>query len=279
MEIAYVFASIVLLVLLISWGKVQPFLAFLVSSSVAAILLGLPMDKVPGVLEKGIGNILGGLVAHRLHRRDVRQARGEQRRGPEDRHGAHAVVRRETPYLGADVHRLPRGHPAVLQRGLRAAGAAGVLGGAADQGAAYLSRHPHVRVVVGDARFPAAAPRAHGHAAHVRRRHRHHAVLRAHRRVAGHDHRRARVRRAVSQREVEPDHAVRGAAAARERAAERVQLFCERAAAGRAHRLLDGRAARARSLAAGVQILDQSATSSCCCRSPSRRTRSACRAA
>jgi Gnt-I system high-affinity gluconate transporter len=62
-EIAYVFASIVLLVLLISWGKVQPFLAFLVASSVAAILLGLPMDEVPKVLEKGIGNILGGLIA------------------------------------------------------------------------------------------------------------------------------------------------------------------------------------------------------------------------
>ena len=62
MEIAYVFASIVLLVLLISWGKIQPFLAFLVASSVAAILLGLPLDKVPGVLEKGIGNILGGLL-------------------------------------------------------------------------------------------------------------------------------------------------------------------------------------------------------------------------
>ena len=62
MEIWYVFGSIVLLVLLISWGKVQPFLAFLVASSVAAILLGLPIDKVPGVLEKGVGNILGGLL-------------------------------------------------------------------------------------------------------------------------------------------------------------------------------------------------------------------------
>jgi len=62
MEIWYVFGSIVLLVLLISWGKVQPFLAFLVSSSVAAVLLKLPIDKVPGVLEKGIGNILGGLL-------------------------------------------------------------------------------------------------------------------------------------------------------------------------------------------------------------------------
>jgi gluconate transporter len=63
LELVYVFASIVLLVLLISWGKVQPFLAFLVASSVAAVLLGLPVDKVPGVLEKGIGNLLGGLLA------------------------------------------------------------------------------------------------------------------------------------------------------------------------------------------------------------------------
>jgi gluconate transporter len=62
MEMVYVFASIVLLVLLISWGKIQPFLAFLVASSVAAALLGLPADKIPGVLEKGIGNLLGGLL-------------------------------------------------------------------------------------------------------------------------------------------------------------------------------------------------------------------------
>jgi Gnt-I system high-affinity gluconate transporter len=62
MEIWYVFGSIVLLVLLISWGKVQPFLAFLVASSVAAVMLDLPIDQVPGVLEKGVGNILGGLL-------------------------------------------------------------------------------------------------------------------------------------------------------------------------------------------------------------------------
>jgi gluconate transporter len=62
MELAYVVGSIVLLVLLISWGKVQPFLAFLIASTVAAVSLGLPIDKVPGVLEKGIGSILGGLL-------------------------------------------------------------------------------------------------------------------------------------------------------------------------------------------------------------------------
>jgi gluconate transporter len=62
MELIYVGVSIVLLVLLISWGKIQPFLAFLVASSVAGVLLGVPVDKVPGVLEKGIGNLLGGLL-------------------------------------------------------------------------------------------------------------------------------------------------------------------------------------------------------------------------
>ena len=64
----------------------------------------------------------------------------------------------------------------------------------------------------------------------------HHAVLRHHRRGSGHDHRRTGVRRTVPQREIEPDHAVRGAAAARERAAQRVQLLRQRTAAGGADR-------------------------------------------
>jgi gluconate transporter len=62
MELVYVAGSIVLLVLLISWGKVQPFLAFLIASAVAAVALGLPAKDVPAVLEKGIGNLLGGLL-------------------------------------------------------------------------------------------------------------------------------------------------------------------------------------------------------------------------
>jgi Gnt-I system high-affinity gluconate transporter len=62
MELVYVVGSIVLLVLLISWGKVQPFLAFLIASAVAAVALGLPAKDVPAVLEKGIGNLLGGLL-------------------------------------------------------------------------------------------------------------------------------------------------------------------------------------------------------------------------
>lgn len=62
MQLLYVAASIVLLVLLISWGKLQPFLAFLVAATVAGLLLGLPLDTIPGVLEKGIGGTLGSLI-------------------------------------------------------------------------------------------------------------------------------------------------------------------------------------------------------------------------
>ena len=198
MELAYVFASIVLLVLLISWGKVQPFLAFLVASSVAAILLGLPIDKVPGVLEKGVGNILGGLLGIVCIGAMFGKLVAEQRRGAEDRHGAHARVRREAPHLGADVHRLPGRHPAVLQRG-------------------FVLLVPLVFSVVQQTKVPPIYlgipmfaslsvthgflpphPGAHRHAAHVRRRHRHHAVLRTHRRAAGDDHRRARYSRGCS---------------------------------------------------------------------------------
>ena len=178
MEIWYVFASIVLLVLLISWGKVQPFLAFLVASSVAAILLGLPIDKVPGVLEKGIGNILGGLLGivciGAMFGKLVANSGAAQKiamvlmRVFGEKNLTWALM-----FTGFLV-----GIPLFYNVGLRAAGAAGVLGGAADQGAAHLPRHSAVRVVVGDARLPAAASGAHRHVAAVRRRHGQDAALR-----------------------------------------------------------------------------------------------------
>jgi gluconate transporter len=62
-EIFWVLASIVLLVLLISWGKVHPFIAFLLTSIFAGYVLGLPLDKIPGSIEKGLGSMLGSLVA------------------------------------------------------------------------------------------------------------------------------------------------------------------------------------------------------------------------
>ena len=50
------------LILLISVAKVHPFLAFLLVSLAAGLLLGLPLDKIAGSIEKGIGDILSSLV-------------------------------------------------------------------------------------------------------------------------------------------------------------------------------------------------------------------------
>ena len=62
MDIFYVLVSILLLVVLIAWAKIQPFLAFLLTSIVAAVLLKLPLAAIPGSLEKGIGSTLSSLL-------------------------------------------------------------------------------------------------------------------------------------------------------------------------------------------------------------------------
>ena len=62
MTILIVLLSIALLIVLISAFKINPFLAFLVVSIAAGIMLGLPLTKIAGSVEKGIGDILGGLV-------------------------------------------------------------------------------------------------------------------------------------------------------------------------------------------------------------------------
>src|SRR4051812_43278827 len=53
---------IVLLILLVSWAKVNPFLAFLLVSITAGLLLGIPVNKVTAAVQKGMGDILGQLL-------------------------------------------------------------------------------------------------------------------------------------------------------------------------------------------------------------------------
>jgi Gnt-I system high-affinity gluconate transporter len=62
MTILLVLISITLLVILIVWAKLNPFLAFLISSIVAGFLLGLPADQIAGSVQKGMGGLLGDLV-------------------------------------------------------------------------------------------------------------------------------------------------------------------------------------------------------------------------
>ena len=62
MTFLIIFLCIVSLVLLISWAQLNPFLAFLIVSVVAGLLLGIPFNKIMVSVQKGIGDMLGSLV-------------------------------------------------------------------------------------------------------------------------------------------------------------------------------------------------------------------------
>jgi Gnt-I system high-affinity gluconate transporter len=62
MQILIVLTCIVLLVLFITWFKVNAFLSFLIVSAIAALALGIDPSKVGPVLQKGVGDMLGSLV-------------------------------------------------------------------------------------------------------------------------------------------------------------------------------------------------------------------------
>jgi Gnt-I system high-affinity gluconate transporter len=62
MTIFIIILCILALVLLITWGKINAFLAFLIVSIATGLLLGIPLNKITGAVQKGIGDTLGSLV-------------------------------------------------------------------------------------------------------------------------------------------------------------------------------------------------------------------------
>lgn len=63
MTVVAVVLLIALLILLISWGRVPPFAAFLAVALLAAICFDMPLDQIGKSLERGVGDMLGGLAA------------------------------------------------------------------------------------------------------------------------------------------------------------------------------------------------------------------------
>jgi Gnt-I system high-affinity gluconate transporter len=62
MTFLIILCCVIGLVVLITWAKVNPFLAFLLVSTIAGLLLGIPYTSIMQSVTKGIGDTLGSLV-------------------------------------------------------------------------------------------------------------------------------------------------------------------------------------------------------------------------
>ncbi|MCW5921925.1 MAG: gluconate:H+ symporter [Saprospiraceae bacterium] len=62
MTLLIIFGCIALLILLISWGRLNAFIAFLLVSLLAGWTLGIPVSELARAVKKGIGDMLGELI-------------------------------------------------------------------------------------------------------------------------------------------------------------------------------------------------------------------------
>src|SRR5687768_17920949 len=62
MSLLLIFICIAILVLLITYFKINAFLAFLIVSILAGFLLGVEPAKIIGSVQKGMGDMLGSLI-------------------------------------------------------------------------------------------------------------------------------------------------------------------------------------------------------------------------
>ena len=62
MTLIIVLLCILLLIVMVSALRINAFLSFLVVSIVAGIALGIPLDKIAGSVQKGMGDVLGSLL-------------------------------------------------------------------------------------------------------------------------------------------------------------------------------------------------------------------------
>lgn len=63
MTVVAVVVLIALLIVLISWGRVPPFAAFIATALIAALCFGMPLNAIGQSIERGVGDMLGGIAA------------------------------------------------------------------------------------------------------------------------------------------------------------------------------------------------------------------------
>ena len=62
MTIVILLACTLLLILLVAWGNIHPFLAFLIVAIFGGLLLGMPAAKLVNSIQKGMGDTIGTLI-------------------------------------------------------------------------------------------------------------------------------------------------------------------------------------------------------------------------
>ena len=62
MSFVVIIASIIGLILLISYLKIDAFISFIIVSLVAGIALGIPIAEVPATINRGVGNVMESLT-------------------------------------------------------------------------------------------------------------------------------------------------------------------------------------------------------------------------
>lgn len=63
MTVVAVVLLIALLIVMISWGRVPPFAAFIATSLIGALCFGMPLHAIGQSIERGVGDMLGGIAA------------------------------------------------------------------------------------------------------------------------------------------------------------------------------------------------------------------------
>lgn len=62
MPLLIIALGIIILLLLIMWAKLNTFISLIITSTIVAILLGIPLDKIIGSIEAGMGGTLGHIA-------------------------------------------------------------------------------------------------------------------------------------------------------------------------------------------------------------------------
>jgi Gnt-I system high-affinity gluconate transporter len=62
MTLLIILGCIVSLILLITWGRMNAFIAFLIVTILTGLALGIPLNKISASVQKGLGDTLGSLV-------------------------------------------------------------------------------------------------------------------------------------------------------------------------------------------------------------------------